>query len=396
MPSTSNRRRGSTSTVSAAATMKIEPVPVPSEALTDSAKPSLNGESSPVSPDPKPDWGVVMADLESSDPFIPWPLDRTPQPDSNTSSSNPPVIRAVEPQPLPHPSLVAPTITPPPTPHDNPGLDQPTTASTSETDRATPTLTSLLDEFKPIPLGFLVKDLQEAGILTVAGLKVIAPKPEAFRAKVPALADLRERNEFLWMALRLGLGKLLKDDQRERSACNLVLESDPVGKFVRSLGAGECIDLDAFANGLRAAGISSERDLLVISRNLERYTENIPFLREFAASEKFGWAIFQVGLEDLPGQKTITPAQVQDDGTNEEGRAYIKGFLDNIDPEKPLGHLVDGFIKAGLTDRVRLHCVAENLELALDAMPFIQGLAAGDQLVWAMILVGLGDLATSV
>ena len=356
-----------------------------------------SGESSAMDPVPSP--------------FIPWPPNRTPQPDSSVPddsllqpasqpsitsfSGGPLAVRATEPgfpQPQPRPPLVAPAVVPPPTPHDHPGLEKPTAASTDETDHAVSALTAFLDEVYPTQLGFLAKDLQKAGVSTIAELKIIARKPEAFRTKISVLADLREREEFLWLMFRMGLGKLLEEDQRGQSPDN---QSDPIMKFVRSLGGEDCMDLELLANGLRGAGISSERDLLVLSRNLEKYTENIPFLREFAASKKLGWVIFQVGLEDLSGRKITTSVQAQDRGTEREGRAYIKQFLDTIDSDKPLGHLADGFIKAGLTDHIRLRCIAENIELALDAMPFLQSLASGDQLVWAMIFVGLNNLITS-
>ena len=263
-------------------------------------------------------------------------------------------------------------------------------------DREVATLSTFLDEVSPSrPLGFSARDLEEVGISTFAELKIIARKPEAFRPKISVLADFRERNEYLWMMFRKGLRTLLEGEHREPSVDNLDLEGDPITKFVRSLGGGECVDSDGLVNGLKGAGISSQQDLLVLSRNLERYTENIRFLREFAGSGKFGWTIFQVGLEGLPGQKPPTSVQAQDHGANGGGHAYIKWFLDTIDPDKPLGHLAGGFIKAGLTDRIGLLHVAEDIELAVDAMPFVRGLALGDQLVWAMILFGLENLAKS-
>ena len=193
---------------------------------------------------------------------------------------------------------------------------------------------------------------------------------------------------------RKGIKELLKD-QKEQPAKNLVLGSDPIGKFVHSLDGGGFIDPEEFADGLRRAGISSERDLLVLSHNLEKYTENIPFLREFSTSKKIGWVIFQLGLEDLSGRKMPTSTRTQDHETNGEGGEFIKHFLNTIDPDKPLGYLTNGFTKAGLTNLVRLICVAEHMELALDAMPFLRGLASGDQLVWAMILVRLNSLVAS-
>lgn len=315
------------------------------------------------------------------------------QPASTDSSSRvtgpAPLEPRPQPQPQVQPSPVPSAITPPLTPHDNLEPEQLTTASTNEVDRATPTLTTLLDAVEITPLGFLAPVLENAGISEAAELKIIARKPEAFRAKV---AGLREADEFAWLMLRKKLAEILED----QSAENLVLESDPVRKFVRSLDGGGYIDSEALANGLKGAGISSEGDLLVLSRNLEKYTQNITFLREFAASKKFGWAIFQVGLEGLEGRKMSTPIPARYPGASMEGAAYIKWFLDTIDPGKPLGHLADGFIRVGLTSHIRLRRVAEDIELALDAMPFFQGLASGDQLVWAMILTGLDNLIKSI
>jgi len=381
------------------------------------------GESSPTSV--LSDIGPVSKGLEKS-PFISWPLDRALRADSDMSdsplqeptgqpsmelSSNPPAVRTAEPatevvgsipirlpQPQPTPlvlsSVAVPTITPSSTLHDRPELEKHTLTSTSGSDRVVPTLTTFLHEASPFrPLDFLAKDLQEEGISTLAELKVIARKPEAFRTKIAVLANLRERDEYLWFMFRKGLRKLLEEDNREQSADDPIHERDPIRKFVRSLGGGECIDLEAFASGLRGAGISSERDLLVLSRNLEKYTKNIPFLREFAASKKLGWTIFQIGIEGLPGRETV---QIRGLWASNGGRVYVKRFLDTIDFDKPLGHLTDGFIKAGLNDRLPLIHIADDIEYAVDVMPFLQDLASGDQLVWAMILVGLEDLVKSV
>ena len=213
-----------------------------------------------------------------------------------------------------------------------------------------------------------------------------------FREVIPVLADLRKSEEFLWLMFRKTLKKLLEEDQRGGPADSLAPGGDPIGKFVQSLGGGEWINSGTFADGLRGAGISSERDLLVLSRNLENYTERIPFLREFATTNEFGWVIFQVGLECLSGQKASTSIAAQDYGTDMEGETYIKWFLDTIDPDKPLGHLAKDFVKAGVTNHILLLCVAEDIELAVDAMPFFRSLAAGDQLVWAMIFAGLSNL----
>jgi len=302
------------------------------------------------------------------------------------------------PQPQPRHSAVIPTITSPSTPlHDSPEPEQSVAASINEADRVVIALTTFLDEVSPFrPLGLSTKDLQEAGISTLAELRIIAHKPEVFRTKISVLADLCERDRYLWMMFRKGLKKLLGEDHREQSAGDPIHETDPVGKFVRSLGGGGCIESEALVSGLRGAGISSEKDLLVLSRNLDKYTENIPFLREFATTKKFGWMVFQVGLEGLPGQKVSTSIQTQDHGASGEGHAFVKWFLDTIDPDKPLGHLADSFVEQGLNDRVPLLHVAEDIEIAVDCIPFLQDLASGDQLIWAMILVGLENLTKSV
>ena len=413
----------------------IEPVSVLSKVPGNPNVHASSGESCPVPPNHEPETDVAMvlstepSATSAEPPFIPWPPDNllragsnvpndppqqpTSQPSTGSSSGNTPAIPATEPmtgvvspipiptelpqpeaQPQPQTPVVVPTITPPLTPNDNPELEKPTATSTDEADRTVPTLTTFLDGVTLFrPLGFSANDLQKVGISTLTELRIIARKPEAFRTKISVLADLRERDEYLWMMFRKGLKKLLEGDDREQSADNPVPESDPVRRFVRSLSGGRSIDVEALENGLRGVGVSSERDLLVLSRNLEGYTENIPFLREFAASKKFGWVIFQVGLEDLLGRRMIV--QTQDHEADVEDCTYIRQFLDSIDPYKPLGHLADGFTKAGLTDRSPLLHVAEDIELALDAMPFLQGLASGDQLVWAMILIGLENLTKS-
>ena len=223
-------------------------------------------------------------------------------------------------------------------------------------------------------------------------LKVIARNPEAFREKIPLLANLCERDQYLWVMFRWELRKLLEGEHKGQSADD---ETDPVRRFAVSMGGGECINVEELVNGLRRAGVSSKNDLLVLSRNLERYLGHIPFLQEFAVSNKFGWTIFQVGLEGLPGQKVSSPILARDCGASGEGRAYVKWFLDTVDPEKPLGHLADKFIEAGLTDRTSLLHIAEVIDIATEAMPLFRGLAAGDQLVWAMILVGFENLLKS-
>ena len=374
----------------------------------------------PPSPEPEP---------SSPPPFTLWPPsssqadsdapDRSPQkatspPLVEPSPGNPPAIRFIvweggrgipvvettqlQPSPPSPPSqpqdpAVAPATTSPPIPHNSPEPEQPKGASLSEADRAAISLTAFLDDTPSFrPLGLSAKDLQEAGVSTLGELKIIAHKPEVFRTKIPVLAHLHEHDRYLWMMFRKRLKKLLEEDHGEQSAGDPIHESDPVVKFVHSLG-GECMDSEALVNGLRGAGISSEKDLLVLSRNLEKYTENIPFLREFAASKRFAWMVFQVGLEGLPGQTASIPSQ--DHKAIGEGHAFVKWFLDTIDPDKPLGHLSDGFIKEGLDAHIPLLHVAEDIELAVDSIPFLRDLASGDQLVWAMILVGLEDLMKS-
>ena len=377
--------------------------------------------------------GSPTPELDPSSPLTPWtssslqansvtfensPRNPTSQALTESSLSSPSAARSTEPAadvvssvanpielPPPQPSspysqlrhpAVAPTITSLSTPHDSSELERSTSASISEADRAVVALAAFLDEVSPFrPLGLSTKDLQEAGILTLAELRIIAHKPEVFRTKISVLADLRERDRYLWMMFRKGLKKLTEGDRREQSAGDPIHESGPVRKFVRSLCGGECIDSEALVSGLRGAGISSEEDLLVLSRNLEKYTKNIPFLREFATSKKFGWTVFQVGLESLTDRKASTSIQTQDYGSGREGRAFVKWFLDTIDLDKPLGYLTDSFIKEGLNDRVPLLHVAEDIEIAVDSIPFLQGLASGDQLIWAMILVGFENLVKS-
>jgi len=197
------------------------------------------------------------------------------------------------------------------------------------------------------------------------------------------------------MKLKKKLVELLKKDHTEQSPDSLI-EDDPVRRFICSLGAEECINTEWLTDSLREAGISSQKDLLVLSRNLERYIESIPSLRAFATSNKFGWTIFQVGLEGLPGRRTTpTFTQTQNPGADMEGHAYVRHFLDTIDSDKPLGYLADGFIDAGLTARFTLLDVAEDIKFAMEAMPFLQDLASGDQLVWAMIVIGLENLLKS-
>jgi len=387
-----------------------------------------------VSPPPEgSSWAAVLASSDepaAADPRItPRPssssdssddslMESTSQPLMKLPPSSPPVLHTTEPitegagpmipielappppPPQPQPpqsqpqhSVVMSTITPPPTPQDYPELEKFTATSI---DKAT-AFTTFLDSVSSFRLlGISTKELQEAGISTLTEIKVIARNAEAFREKISVLADLRERDQYLWMMLLKGMKKLLEGEHHgKKSASDSNLATDPIGEFVHSLHGGECIDSEALANGLRGAGILSGKDLLVLSRNLKRYTEKIPFLQEFAATKKFGWVVFQVGLEGLPGQKISPSAQVVDRRTPVEGHEYVKHFLDTIDPDKPLGHLAGGFVKAGLNDRIPLLHVAEDIEFAVCAMPFFQELASGDQLVWAMIVAGLENLMKS-
>ncbi|KAF9792186.1 hypothetical protein BJ322DRAFT_1027639 [Thelephora terrestris] len=354
-----------------------------------STMPKLNEDTEGVLSD-----GTSAMDLESP-PFLPWPGDHT------RITLDPPEIflqqPSVEPpRSQPEPSVVAPAITPPLTPHNNPEPAKSTAENADGTDRAALTLVTFLDDVSPHrPIRFLEKDLQATGISTLAELTVVARRPEEFRTKIPVLAELRDRDQYLWMMLKKKLTELLEEEPMEQLDESLE-ESDPVGRFTRSLGAGGCINLGWLAENLREAGIASQKDLLVLSRNLERYAESIPFLQVFATSNKFGWTVFQIGLEGLPGRRT-TPifSQTQDHGADMEGYAYIKHFLDTIDSDKPLGYLADGFVKAGLSAQFTLLDVAEDIKFAVGAMPFLQDLATGDQLVWAMIVAGLENLSKS-
>lgn len=357
------------------------------------------GSSSP--PKSNENSTVVISDkpraMELEPPLLPWPLDNVPHTTSpNTAETPPQQPDRPASQPQQGPSAVAPAITPPPSPHDNPGSGKNTTGSTSNADRTILSLATFLDEVSPHrPIRFLENDLQAAGISSLAELQIVARQPELFRTKIPALAVLREEDQYLWMKLKKKLMELPKRDHTEGEPNGLV-EDDPVGRFIRSLGAGECINTEWLTDLLRGAGISSQKDLLVLSRNLERYIEGIPSLGVFARSNKFGWTIFQVGLEGLPGRRTTpTFTQTRNPEADLEGHGYVKHFLDTIDSDKPLGYLADGFINAGLTARFTLLDVAEDIKFAVEAMPFLQDLASGDQFVWAMIVIGLENLLKS-
>jgi hypothetical protein len=146
-------------------------------------------------------------------------------------------LQQLQTQPQPQPSVRAVT------PHENPKQEQSTTASTNEVDRTDPSLAAFLERASPFkPLGFFARDLQKAGISTTTELRIIARDPEAFRTKITALADLREREEYLWFMFWRGLQNLLEVDHMEQSANDLPLETDPIRKFVRSLGGGKSID----------------------------------------------------------------------------------------------------------------------------------------------------------
>lgn len=361
-------------------------------------KPLCSGDN-PSTPKSNEDTAMVLpAKFPPTDfDILPGPLDHMPRTSSSNMAGTPSRQPAAQPsQSQQEPSVVAPAITPPPSPHDNPEPAKHTAGSTSNSDRTIPTLVTFLNEVSPRrPLRFLETGLQAVGISSLAELKIVARQPEEFRGKIPALTILREHDQYLWMKLKKRLVELLKNDHAERSPDSLV-EDDPVGRFICSLGAEECVDTEWLTESLRGAGISSQKDLLVLSRNLERYTERIPSLQAFATSNKFGWTIFQVGLEGLPGRRTTpTFTQTQNPGADMEGHAYIKHFLDTIDSDKPLGYLADGFINAGLTARFTLLDVAEDIKFAVEAMPFLHDLASGDQLVWAMIVIGLENLLKS-
>ena len=333
-----------------------------------------------------------VTDLEP--PLLQWPLDPVPRTGPpNTSDSLP---QQPPGQPSQESPVVVPAITPPPSPHDNPELAKHTAESPNNDGRTISPFVTFLDEVSPHrPIRFLENELQAAGISSLAELKIVARRPEVFRAKIPALATLREHDQYLWMKLKKKLVELPKGDHTERPS-DSVVEDDPVRRFISSLGAGGCINTEWLAESLRGAGISSQKDLLVLSRNLERYVESIPSLQTFATSNQFGWAIFQVGLEGLPGRRTTpTFTQTRNPGADMEGCAYIKHFLDTIDSDKPLGYLADGFIDAGLTARFTLLDVAEDIKFAVEAMPFLQDLASGDQFIWAMIVIGLENLLKS-
>lgn len=361
----------------------------------------LSPRESPSTPKSNEDVAMLLSDkippVDLEPPLLPWPLDRIPRTSPSNMSDPPPQQLAGQPlQPQQTPSVAVPAITPPPSPHDNPEPAKHTAGSIKITDRTIPTLATFLNQVSPHrPIQFLENDLHVAGISSLTELKVVARQPEEFRAKIPALAVLREHDQYLWMKLKKKLVELLKKDHTEQSPDSLI-EDDPVRRFICSLGAEECINTEWLVDSLREAGISSQKDLLVLSRNLERYIEGIPSLRAFATSNKFGWTIFQVGLEGLPGRRTTpTFTQTQNPGADMEGHTYVRHFLDTIDSDKPLGYLADGFIDAGLTARFTLLDVAEDIKFAVEAMPFLQDLASGDQLVWAMIVIGLENLLKS-
>jgi hypothetical protein len=147
--------------------------------------------------------------------------------------------------------------------------------------------------------------------------------------------------------------------------------------------------VQAFADGLRESGITSERDLSVLSRNLSRYHKHIPFLVELSRSNPLGWAILKDGLQ---GREASAPTHTRDPEPDGEDEAYVEWFFNNIDPEKPLGHLAVQFTSEAFNSRSRLIDTAEDMGHALRAVPFLRRLASGDQLVWAMISVGFEDL----
>ena len=150
----------------------------------------------------------------------------------------------------------------------------------------------------------MAEDLRRAGVSTLADLKIIAHDPESYRQRMEVLAAVRDRNEYQWLMFYKALRRLEKPAEPEQSA-----NDDPVKQFVHSLGGGEHIDVETFSEGLREAGITSEMDLLVLSRNIEGPMDNYPFIQEFAASNKFGWTIIQVGLDKLRRQEALASVQ---------------------------------------------------------------------------------------
>jgi hypothetical protein len=153
----------------------------------------------------------------------------------------------------------------------------------------------------------VAEGLQEAGISTVEDLKIIARDPESFRRRIQVLAALRDRNEYQWLMLWKALKRLEDPMEPEQSANDPV--PDPIKSFVHLLGGGEHIDVEAFSKGLRESGITSEMDLLALSRSMEGPMDDYPFLQEFVASNKFGWTIVQVGLDQLRRQEVPTSVQ---------------------------------------------------------------------------------------
>lgn len=383
-------------------TVKIKTfAPRASSQPQDSPSPSPPITENPSTPKSNEDSTTVLSEkfppMDLEPPLLPWPLDHIPRTSSSNVSDTPPKKSPGKPsQSQQESSVVAPAITPPPSPHDNPEQTKRTAEGANNCDHTVPTLVTFLNGVSPHrPIRFLENDLQAGGISSLTELKIVARQPEQFRTKIPALSILREHDQYLWMKLKKKLVELQKKDHTERPPDSLV-EDDPVRRFICSLGAEECINTEWLTDSLRGAGISSQKDLLVLSRNLERYIESIPSLQAFATSNKFGWTIFQVGLEGLPGRRTTpTFTQTQNHGADMEGHAYIKHFLDTIDSDKPLGYLADGFINAGLTARFTLLDVAEDVKFAVEAMPFLQDLASGDQFVWAMIVIGLENLLKS-
>ena len=396
-PSVSSQPEGSPSPAPTGDVGKYPQSPSASSRSTADLNKSLSVAESSSTSQSNEDASTVLSDkspaTDLEPPLLPWPLDHIP----HTSPSSMSVTVPQQPagQPSPSQQVTAPAITPPPSPHDNPEPAKHPAESTNNVDRTSLALVTFLDEVSPCrPIRFLENDLQTAGISSLTELRILARQPEEFRAKIPALAILREHDQYLWMKFKKKLMELPKRDHTEQP--DSLAEDDPVTRFICSLGAGECINTEWLADSLREAGISSQKDLLVLSRNLERYTESIPSLQVFAASNKFGWTIFQVGLEGLPGRRTTpTFTQTRNPGADMEGYAYIKHFLDTIDSDKPLGYLADGFIDAGLTARFTLLDVAEDIKFAVEAMPFLQDLASGDQLIWAMIVIGLENLLKS-
>ena len=137
------------------------------------------------------------------------------------------------------------------------------------------------------------------------------------------LSDLRERDQCLWMAFEKELVGLLEKDLVEKWYDEPIFVGDPIQKFFP--GVGGTSNFGHMVGGAKGAGILSEGDLLVLSRNFEEYTEHLPFLRYPAKENRFSRTPLQIGLECLPGRKNKSPSpQAWVRGAVMEGHAHIK------------------------------------------------------------------------